>query len=99
MTTWNAKGYSESPAAHFVQSLTTDELLILIKNITGKTYNIDHYPGNKKGGLIGSLNRIAIKHLQELTGQDQHAGPRYGRTSPKTPEALAKWLTGMDRQV
>ena len=78
---WNAEGYSESAEAHYVQSLSVEQLLTLVKNVTGKEYNLAYYPANKKGGLIGSLNRIAIQHLQDLTGQEHSAGNHVGRTS------------------
>lgn len=81
MNSWNKAGYAESPEAHYVQSLTVEQLLTMVRNITGKEYNLAYYPANKKGGLIGALNRIAIKHLQELTGQERSAGEYVGRTS------------------
>ena len=78
---WNAAGYAESPEAHYVQSLTVEQLLTMVHSITGKTYDLAYYPSNKKGGLIGSLNRIAIKHLQSLTGKEHIAGKHVGRNS------------------
>lgn len=94
MSNWNAPGYAESPAAIYVQSLSEGELLAMIKNINGKTYNLAHYPGNKKGGLIGALNRIAIRHLVELTNQSESeaAAPHVGRTAK-----LQSWLSNWSR--
>ena len=82
---WNAAGYAESPEAHYVQSLTVEQLLTMVHSITGKTYDLAYYPSNKKGGLIGSLNRIAIKHLQSLTGKEHTAGEHVGRTTKTDP--------------
>jgi hypothetical protein len=81
MNTWNALGYAESPEAHYVQSLSEEQLLAFVRKVTGKEYNLAHYPGNKKGGLIGALNRIAIKHLQSLTDQEHIAGKHVGRAT------------------
>lgn len=78
---WNAAGLAESPEAHYVQSLTVEQLLTMVRNITGKEYNLAYYPAQKKGGLIGSLNRIAIKHLQTLAGKEHTAGEHVGRTT------------------
>jgi len=90
MSNWNAPGYAESPEAHYVQSLTEEQLLTMVRNITGKEYDLAHYPGKKKGGLIGALNRIAIKHLQSLTNKEQFAGEHVGRTT-KLENWLANW--------
>lgn len=94
---WNALGYAESPEAHYVQSLTEEHLLAFVRNVTGKEYNLAEYPRNKKGGLIGALNRIAIKHLQSLTAQERTAGEYIGRhakfseTQEKLNIFLSKW--------
>ena len=79
MNIWHERGYAESPHAHYVQSLTEEQLLAFVRNVTGKEYDLADYPANKKGGLIGALNRIAIKHLQSLTDQPYTASEYVGR--------------------
>ena len=96
MSNWNAAGYAESSEAHYVQSLTEEQLLTMVRNITGKEYDLAHYPGKKKGGLIGALNRIAIKHLQSLTGQEHTPAEHVGRAvNPNVRERIdlfvSKW--------
>jgi hypothetical protein len=94
-STWNRKGYAESAEAHYVQSLTEDELLAFVSNVTGKDYNLANYAGNKKGGLIGSLNRIAINHLQSLTGKEKTAADYVGRkTKPVAADVITLLISG-----
>lgn len=96
-STWNWPGYAESAEAHYVQSLTETQLFCFIKNVTGKTYDLDDYPGKKKGGLIGALNRVAINHLQDLSNQEHIPGEHVGRnkkfadTQAKVELFLNQW--------
>ena len=68
MSTWNSDGYSELPEAVYIRTLSEDRLLNFIRRITGEEYDLSEYDGKgQKGGLIGSLNNIAINHLRELS--------------------------------